>query len=236
MTWTRLGHLGEAVEVQPPETDRQSHRPNMWPANSRSALDPWQWDVADCMNHCLTKIKILACPLASLHVSSTCLKLFWTSPKFGNQEPNKPSTFSTTLACPASDLQNLLAGQENQLAPNCGRHFLSSPDEYNQPTVTDTSKWTDTPKWTAPSATRFSPSWHYIFSPPISRLSPLCGQLWLLHSERTSSSYFLHMKNLSSLDCVRLQLDHNAYCAYDTWLHNDTFGTSSFATGKPFTL
>ena len=32
----------------------------------------------------------------------------------------------------------------------------------------------------------------------------------LLRSERSSSSCFLHRKNLHSLDCVRLYLDHNA--------------------------
>ena len=34
--------------------------------------------------------------------------------------------------------------------------------------------------------------------------------LLLLRSKRSSSSYFSHMKNLDSLDCVRLRLDHNA--------------------------
>ena len=39
-----------------------------------------------------------------------------------------------------------------------------------------------------------------------------CGRFFslLLRNERSSSSYFLHTKNRDSLDCVRLQLDHNA--------------------------
>ena len=37
-----------------------------------------------------------------------------------------------------------------------------------------------------------------------------CEGALLLRSERSSSSYFLYRKNLESLDCVRLQLDHNA--------------------------
>ena len=53
-------------------------------------------------------------------------------------------------------------------------------------------------------------------------------------SEAAVHINFLHRKNLDLLDCVRLQLDHNASrtCNHNVlrrWIHNDTFCTSSFA-------
>ena len=76
-----------------------------------SEHEAWcQWNIQGS-----TKTRILACPLGNWHFSSTCLKLFWTSPKF-SQWSNKQGKFSTTLACQASDWWNLLVRQENLLA------------------------------------------------------------------------------------------------------------------------
>ena len=49
--------------------------------------------------------------LGNLHLSSTCLKLFWTSPKF-SQWSNKPQKLSTLLACQVSDQWKLLPQQK----------------------------------------------------------------------------------------------------------------------------
>ena len=75
-----------------------------------------------CTSQGSTKIKILVCPLGNLHFSSTCLKLFWTSPKF-SQQSNKARKVLTMLAHWASDQWDLLARQKNQLAPDYRTQF-----------------------------------------------------------------------------------------------------------------
>ena len=53
-----------------------------------------------------TKAKLLARCSGDLHFSSTCLKLFWTSPKPFSKRSNEPWKFATTLSRWASDRWN----------------------------------------------------------------------------------------------------------------------------------
>ena len=69
----------------------------------------WSWQGS-------TKTKILVCPVGKLHFNCTRLKLFWTSPKLSRQS-NKPCQSLIMLVHWVSDQQNLLAQQENLLAP-----------------------------------------------------------------------------------------------------------------------
>ena len=62
--------------------------------------------------------------MVNLHFRSTCLKLFLTSPKFG--QSNEPRNFLTMHACQASDQWNLLSQQQSQLAPDCWTGFSLS--------------------------------------------------------------------------------------------------------------
>ena len=74
-------------------------------------------------NHALT----VGCPLGNQHFSSTCLKLFWTSPKF-HQRSKEQRKCSTALTClQASDRWNLLARQENLLAPDYWTKICRAP-------------------------------------------------------------------------------------------------------------
>ena len=54
----------------------------------------------------------------SLHFSSTCLKLFWTSPKFSQQQSNKPWEVSTMLARWASNRSACPTGKDTSPRPS----------------------------------------------------------------------------------------------------------------------
>ena len=63
-----------------------------------------------------TKITTSASPVGKVHVSSTCLKLFWTSLKFSKQ-PNEPWTFF--LPCLPITKIMWLKGEERRIIVFC---------------------------------------------------------------------------------------------------------------------
>ena len=114
-----------------------------------------------------TEVKTSAYPSGDLHFSSTCLKF--------RQRSKKPWQFSTVLARWASDQWNLLACQENLLAPDYRTQVLLSPHTLLF------LKLPITPRWKDFSSTPLPPSWIFHSEGEISESATPSHPISILH-------------------------------------------------------